>query len=1036
MSSGAMNPISAFCKSVRDTHTPLRSLLLLVVVLSARLSAASYYVDYAGGSDANLGISATAAWKHCPGDSAATGLPAAATLLPGDTVVFKGGVSYVFTGNTGINLRWNGLLGSSITYDGNSSGSWGTGRAKFTDNYGSAAIAAFSASTAASGLTFKNLEISAIGGAASLPADTGSPSAQRLGNGIVFSAGATRVAIENCVFGQLGFAFNQKPMAATSLAGTAITMRGADAVTITNCDFSRMNAGIDLTGAAPTNVTITNCSFHDFVVWPFNLPNDSSGVSISGCSETNNAQFDRTAWTGYGDSPRVTTKTIAAGATVSLVGSAAAVPGANFQWQKNGQVIVGATSSILTLNSVSFTDAGNYSAVASNSAGSTPSHEVVLTVTGSQTTTAPAITTQPVSQTAAQLSSVTFTVAATGTPAPTFQWFRNGTTVAGATASTLTLASVSSTDAGTYVAVATNSAGSATSNGATLTISTSSGTSPSFTTQPVSQTAPANSTVTFTVAASGSPAPTFEWFRNGITFPGWTGATLTLETLSSNDAGSYVAVATNSAGSATSTPATLTIGTAPAGTAPSITTQPNSQTAAALSTVTFTVAATGSPSPTFQWLKNGATLSGATGASLTLPSVTSTDAATYVAVATNSLGAAQSNGAVLTVNAVPSNTVAPLFTLQPVGAATTAKTSVTFKSAASGTPAPTYQWKKDGAAIAGATAASLILSNVNKGSAGTYTVVATNIAGSVVSNAAVLTIGNARAASATLADGTTSAAASSQLGGEISLGSRLANLSVRAVAGSGNDSLIVGFVVGGNSNKSLLIRGSGPVLSTFGVPGVLADPTLALYSGAKLLAANDDWSTSDEASEISAAGREVGAFTLPEESRDSALLANVAPGAYTGQITGKQSATGTALIELFDASPDTETRLVNVSVRTVVTSNGAAPTIGFVVTGTEPKTLLIRAVGPSLEAYGVTGTLSNPQLDIYEGAERLQQNDGWAGSAELKDVFAQVGAFPFGDSASKDAALLFTAAPGAYTAVVSSGNNASGTVLVEVYEVQ
>src|ERR1043165_8333457 len=126
-----MNPNSVLSKFVSDTKCLLRGLPLLLA-LSVKLSAATYYVDNAAGSDASAGTTTATAWKHCPGDSAAAGLAASATLVAGDTVLFKGGVSYVFTGNSGISLRWNGVQSSPITYDGNSSGAWGTGRAKFT----------------------------------------------------------------------------------------------------------------------------------------------------------------------------------------------------------------------------------------------------------------------------------------------------------------------------------------------------------------------------------------------------------------------------------------------------------------------------------------------------------------------------------------------------------------------------------------------------------------------------------------------------------------------------------------------------------------------------------------------------------------------------------------------------------------------------------------------------------------------------------------------------------------------------------------
>jgi len=581
-------------------------------------------------------------------------------------------------------------------------------------------------------------------------------------------------------------------------------------------------------------------------------------------------------------------------------------------------------------------------------------------------------------QTAAEMTSVTFTVAATGSPAPTFQWFRNGVTFPGWTGVTLTVEGLSSNDTGTYVAVATNSAGSATSSAATLALSTpatgntgnTSGTvsdpstgnnnptnpAPVFTTQPLSQTAAPLTSVTFTVAVSGSPAPTIQWFRDGFTFGGWTGPTLVVEGLSTNDAGTYVAVATNSAGSTTSAPAMLTIAgsSTPATSAPTFTLQPVSQTAAPLTTVTFTAAASGTPEPTIQWFRNGITFPSWTGPTLIVEGLSSNDIGTYVAVATNSAGTQKSTAATLTL--------------------------------------------------------------------------ATELAGSVTSKTTVTTVAAARAAS------TVSTSDSAAPTSSAAADSRLVNLSVRAEAGNGDESLIVGFVIAGNSDKSLLIRGSGPALGAFGVAGALVDPTLSLYSGARLLAANDDWSTAADAAAIAPASRRVGAFALPEAGRDAALLTNISSGVYTGQISGKDAASGTALIELYDAAPEASARLVNVSVRTVVKTSGAAPAIGFVVAGSAPKKLLLRAVGPSLAGFGITDPLKDPQLSIYEAGAARQENDDWSGAAELDAAFAQVGAFPLRDTASKDAALIFTAAPGAYTAVVSGLNSATGTVLVEVYE--
>jgi PKD repeat protein len=198
--------------------------------------------------------------------------------------------------------------------------------------------------------------------------------------------------------------------------------------------------------------------------------------------------------------------------------------------------------------------------------GLTGSASTVISVSSSSTSTsAPFFTLHPLSTTAAPLSTVTLTAAASGSPEPTYRWYRDGVTYSSWTGSSLTLYDLTDNDAGSYVCVATNSAGSATSNAATVTVSasttTTSNTAPIFTQHPASVTAAPLSTVTLTAAASGSPEPTYRWYRDGVTYSSWTGSSLTLYGLTDNDAGSYVCVATNSAGSATSNAATVTVGT-------------------------------------------------------------------------------------------------------------------------------------------------------------------------------------------------------------------------------------------------------------------------------------------------------------------------------------------------------------------------------------------------------------------------------------------------------------------------------------------
>lgn len=301
-----------------------------------------------------------------------------------------------------------------------------------------------------------------------------------------------------------------------------------------------------------------------------------------------------------------------------------------------------------------YNTAGTFTATltVTDNTGLTGSASVTIAVSSSGGNVAPTITTQPVSQAVATASNVTFTAAASGTPAPTVQWYRNGVTFAGWNSPSLTLYWVTPNDAGTYTAVFTNAAGSVTSAPATLTIGSSGATNtpPAITTQPVSQTVNAGATVTFNAAASGSPSPTYQWRRNGTAIAGATTSALSLANVGTSDAGDYTLVASNIAGTATSNVAVLTVTNTPTGnTAPVITTQPVSQTAAPMSTVSFTVAATGSPAPTVKWYRNGITFAGWTDFTLVLPSLTVNDVGTYTAVVSNSAGSVTSSPATLTL---------------------------------------------------------------------------------------------------------------------------------------------------------------------------------------------------------------------------------------------------------------------------------------------------------------------------------------------------------------------------------------------------
>ena len=346
--------------------------------------------------------------------------------------------------------------------------------------------------------------------------------------------------------------------------------------------------------------------------------------------------------------PGITTQpasiTVIAGGPASFTVAASGTPTPTLQWQKGGVDIVGATSGTYSIASALAGDAGSYTAVATNAAGSATSSAATLTINAAAT--APSITSQPTSVTVTAGGSATFTVAASGSPTPTYQWQKGGVAIAGATSATYSIASVVTGDAGNYTAVASNSAGSATSAAATLTVSAATS-APAITTQPTTQTMALGSSATFTVSASGNPAPTYQWKKGTVAIAGATSATYSIASVVAGDAGSYTAVASNSAGNATTAAATLTVSAAT--NAPTITTQPTSQTVAPGASATFTVAASGNPTPTYQWKKGAVTIAGATSATYAIASTVAGDAGNYTAVATNSAGSATSSAATLTI---------------------------------------------------------------------------------------------------------------------------------------------------------------------------------------------------------------------------------------------------------------------------------------------------------------------------------------------------------------------------------------------------
>jgi|GEM_PF-951743 len=484
---------------------------------------------------------------------------------------------------------------------------------------------------------------------------------------------------------------------------------------------------------------------------------------------------------------------------------------------------------------------------------------------------------------------------------------------------------------------------------------------------------------------------------------------------------------------------------APAPAAPVITQQPASVSGPLGSSVTlvasFTPAGANSANPTVGlWYQNSQSvqangskyLFGPNG-DLTITNLAASDPGTYWLCVLNASGIAVSTPVSLSIGpalGAPVITSQPSFFNSPIsidglGAATTVALTV------AATNATGYQWQLNGADVtqanvSGAFGSTLLISGAGAGNAGTYTCVVTGPGGAATSNPVVL-----------------NAISTANPG-------RLGNLSVLATAGNGANPLTVGFEVGGagtSGTQMLLLRGDGPLLAAppFSLAGTLADPVVTLFAAgsATSLATNANWNTNQGA--VIAAEANTYADPFAVGSLDAALVTNLAPGAYSLQLTGNPNGTavGTALAELFDDTTNytpAAPRLINLSTLAQVNPSGTL-TAGFVIGGSTSKTVLVRASGPALAQapFSLTGTMPDPQLTIHAtlaGQDTvLAANAGWGGDPQIATAAGSVYAFAYTSAASHDAAVLLTLPPGSYTAQVSSVSGVGGTVLAEVYEV-
>jgi hypothetical protein len=246
-------------------------------------------------------------------------------------------------------------------------------------------------------------------------------------------------------------------------------------------------------------------------------------------------------------------------------------------------------------------------------------------------------------------------------------------------------------------------------------------------------------------------------------------------------------------------------------------------------------------------------------------------------------------------------------------------------------------------------------------------------------------------------------------------------------AQTGNNVGIGGFIITGNMPKPVILRGMGPTLARAGVPGVLADPVIELHGpGAFATITNNDWRDSQEA-QIQATG------IPPTDDLESAIVATLAPGAYTVIIKGNADTSGVALVEIYDLNQDVDSKLANLSTRAFVGTQEDIVIAGFLVSDRNAfDQVVVRGIGPSLTAGGIPNALANPTLELHDsnGALLVADNDWQDDAAQA----AQITAAGLALSNPREAAIAATLAPGLYTVLLAGLADGIGVGVVEVYD--
>jgi hypothetical protein len=272
----------------------------------------------------------------------------------------------------------------------------------------------------------------------------------------------------------------------------------------------------------------------------------------------------------------------------------------------------------------------------------------------------------------------------------------------------------------------------------------------------------------------------------------------------------------------------------------------------------------------------------------------------------------------------------------------------------------------------------------------------------------------------------------------------LSNISTRAFVQTGADVMIGGFIIEGSGPKTVIVRAIGLELTPFGVPNALADPMLELHNNrGALIASNNNWQTtviggiitSSQVSEIQSSGH------APTQPSESAIIATLQPGNYTAIVRGVNNTTGVALVEVDDLSTDAGSVLGNISTRSLVQTGADVMIGGFIIEGSAPKTVIVRAIGPELTPFGIPNALADPALDLHNSSGALiASNNNWQttviGGIINSSQVSAIQSSGHAPTQPSESAIIATLQPGNYTAIVRGVNNSTGVALVEVYDLR